>query len=117
MGYRVPDKIGGIQNTFKYKGFVLRISMDYAMGHVINDGELGRSMGQGRSSNEGAPREALGNETWQNQGDEGKKYPRFSFSDYDIGFRNHLRFIGSQTGYLGVGLDNSYGVDNSIYFS
>ena len=117
MGYRVPDKIGGIQNTFKYKGFVLRISMDYAMGHVINDGELGRSMGQGRSSNEGAPREALGNETWQNQGDEGKKYPRFSFSDYDIGFRNHLRFIGSQTGYLGVGLDNSYGVDNSIYYS
>ncbi len=117
MGYRVPDKIGGLQNTFKYKGFVLRISMDYAMGHVINDGELGRSLGQGRSSNEGAPREALGNDIWQKQGDTGKKYARFSFADYDIGFRNHLRFISSQTGYSGVGIDNSYGVDNSIYYS
>ena len=117
MGYRVPDKIGGLQNTFKYKGFVLRINMDYAMGHVINDGELGRAMGQGRSSNEGAPREALGNDTWQKQGDAGKKYPRFSFADYDIGFRNHLRFISGQTGYSGVGIDNSYGVDNSIYYS
>lgn len=117
MGYRVPDKIGGMQNTFKYKGFVLRISMDYAMGHVINDGELGRAMGQGRSSNEGAPREALGGDVWQKQGDAGKLYPRFSFADYDIGFRNHLRFINGQTGYTGVGIDNSYGVDNSIYYS
>ncbi len=116
MGYRVPDKIGGLQNTFTYKGFTLRINMDYALGHVISDGELGRSMGQGRSSNEGAPRQALRSDTWQQQGDVGKKYPRFSFADYDIGFRNHLRF-SSQSGYTGVGIDNSYGVDNSIYYS
>ena len=117
MGYRVPNKIGGMQNTFRYKGFTLKFNVDYAMGHVINDGELGRALGQGRSSNEGAPREALGNDIWQKQGDTGKKYPRFSFADYDIGFRNHLRFISSQTGYSGVGIDNSYGVDNSIYYS
>ena len=117
MGYRVPDKLGGMQNTFKYKGFTLRINVDYAMGHIINDGELGRALGQGRSSNEGAPAEALGNNIWQKQGDAGKKYPRFSFADYDIGFRNHLRFISGQTGYAGVGIDNSYGVDNSIYYS
>ncbi|HPT31177.1 MAG TPA: SusC/RagA family TonB-linked outer membrane protein, partial [Prolixibacteraceae bacterium] len=116
MGYRVPDKIGGWQNSFSYKGFVLKINMDYAMGHVISDGELGRAMGQGRSSNEGAPRMALSDKTWQKQGDVGKKYPRFSFADYDIGFRNHLRF-SSLSGYSGVGLDNSYGVDNSIYYS
>jgi len=116
MGYRVPDKIGGFQNSFTYKGFTLRVNMDYAMGHVISDGELGRAMGQGRSSNEGAPRQALRSDTWQNQGDEGKKYPRFSFADYDIGFRNHLRF-SALSGYSGVGLDNSYGVDNSVYYS
>jgi hypothetical protein len=116
MGYRIPDKMGGWQNTFTYKGFILRINMDYAMGHVISDGELGRAMGQGRSSNEGAPRQALSNQTWQAQGDAGKKYPRFSFADYDIGFRNHLRF-STLSGYSGVGLDNSYGVDNSIYYS
>ena len=117
MGYRVPDKLGGFQNTFKYKNFSLRVNMDYALGFVINDGELGRAMGQGRSSNEGAPMEALRSDTWQKQGDTDKKYPRFSFADYDIGFRNHLRFISSQTGYAGVGIDNSYGVDNSIYYS
>lgn len=117
MGYRVPDKIGGFQNTFRYKGFALRVVMDYAMGHVINDGELGRAIGQGRSSNEGAPRQAIGDNIWKEQGDEGKLYPRFSFADYDIGFRNHLRFISSQTGYQMVGLNSSYGVDNSIYYS
>ncbi len=117
MGYRVPDKIGGMQNTFTWKGFTLRFTMDYALGHVINDGELGRAIGQGRSSNEGAPRQALGNEIWKVQGDVGKKYPRFSFADYDIGFRNHLRFISALTGYSGVGIDNSYGVDNSIYYT
>lgn len=116
MGYRVPDKIGGFQNTFSYKGFILKINMDYAMGHVISDGELARAMGQGRSSNEGAPRQAIGEDIWKNQGDAGKLYPRFSFADYDLGFRNHLRF-SSLSGYSGVGLDNSYGVDNSIYYS
>ncbi|MEI7420883.1 MAG: SusC/RagA family TonB-linked outer membrane protein [Prolixibacteraceae bacterium] len=116
MGYRVPDKIGGFQNTFTYKGFSLRVNMDYAMGHVISDGALGREMGQGRGSNEGAPRMALSDETWQKQGDVGKKYPRFSFADYDIGYRNHLRF-SSLSGYSGMGFDNSYGVDNSIYYS
>ena len=117
MGYRVPDKIGGMQNTFKYKGFALRIAVDYALGHVINDGELARSLGQGRSSNEGAPGQAIGNDIWQKQGDAGKLYPRFSFADFDLGFRNHLRFINSMVGYTGVGIDNSYGVDNSIYYS
>jgi TonB-linked SusC/RagA family outer membrane protein len=116
MGYRVPDKIGGFQNTFSYKGLTLRVNMDYAMGHVISNGELGRAMGQGRGANEGAPRQALSDETWQKQGDVGKKYPRFSFADYDIGYRNHLRF-STLSGYSMVGFDNSYGVDNSIYYS
>ena len=117
MGYRVPDKMGGMQNTFRFKGFELRFTFDYAAGHVISDGALGRAMGSGRSYNEGAPREALGSDTWQEQGDTGMKYPRFSFGDYDVGFRNHLRFVPNLTGMRGLGIDDGYGVDNSIYYS
>jgi hypothetical protein len=116
MGYKTPDKIGGWQNTFSYKGISLRVNMDYALGHVISNGALGRSLGQGRSFNEGAPSEALGNEIWKESGDVGKKYPRFSFGDYDIGYRNHLRIIQNITGYAGMG-NSTYGLDNSIYYS
>jgi len=115
QGYRVPDKIGGMQNTFKYKGFSLRIAMDYALGHVISNGALARSMGQARSYNEGAPGEAVGPDTWQVQGDEGKIYPRFSLGDWDQGYRNHLRLINYTVGYYGMGVGDAYGTDNSIY--
>lgn len=117
IGYRVPDKIGGFQNTFTYKRITMRFTMDYAFGHVVSNGALARAMGQGRSFNEGAPREALGEDTWKAPGDEGKVYPRFSFGDYDIGQRNHLRFVHASAGYTDVGLGDSYGVDNSIYYS
>ena len=117
MGYPTPDKIGGFQNTVKFKGFTLRVNMDYAMGHVISNGSLARGLGQGRSYNEGAPLEAIGKEIWKEQGDERKKYPRISFGDWDVGRRNHLRFVGHLTGYRDVGLSSVYGVDNSIYYS
>ena len=116
MGYRTPDKVGGWQNTLSYKGISLRFTIDYAMGHVISNGALGRSLGQGRSSNEGAPREAIGNDIWQKQGDSGKKYPRFSFADFDIGQRNHLRMVSNILGLTDVGNGYMYGLDNSIYY-
>ena len=110
MGYRAPDKIGGMQNTFTYKSFMLRLAVDYAFGHVISNGALARSLGQGRAFNEGAPAEALGNDIWKKPGDEGKKYARFSFADYDFGQRNYIRQVTS------VGTNNSYGVDVSTMF-
>ncbi|WP_217605570.1 SusC/RagA family TonB-linked outer membrane protein [Chitinophaga sp. GbtcB8] len=109
LGYRNPDKIGGIQNTFNYKGFSLRITADYALGHIISNGALARSMGQGRAFNEGAPSQAIGPDVWKTQGDEGKKYARFSFADYDFGQRNYLR---SAT----LGNNNGYGSDVSVMF-
>jgi TonB-linked SusC/RagA family outer membrane protein len=111
MGYRTPDKIGGMQNTFTYKSITLRFAMDYALGHVISNGALARSLGQGRAFNEGAPAEALGNDIWKQPGDVGKKYARFSFADYDFGQRNYIRQVTS------VGTNNSYGVDVSSMFS
>jgi TonB-linked SusC/RagA family outer membrane protein len=109
MGYRNPDKIGGIQNTFGYKGFSLRVNADYALGHLISNGALARSLGQGRAFNEGAPSEALGSDIWKNQGDEGKKYARFSFADYDFGQRNYLRNAP-------LGNNSSYNSDVSVMF-
>lgn len=109
IGHRNPDKIGGIQNTFSYKGISLRINADYALGHLISNGALARSMGQGRAFNEGAPSQALGDDVWKNQGDVGKKYARFSFADYDFGQRNYLR-NGS------LGNNSSYNSDVSTMF-
>lgn len=109
MGYRNPDVIGGIQNTFSYKGFSLRVNADFAMGHLISNGALARSLGQGRAFNEGAPSEALGSDIWKNQGDQGKKYARFSFADYDFGQRNYLRNAP-------LGNNSSYNSDVSVMY-
>ncbi|WP_232825945.1 SusC/RagA family TonB-linked outer membrane protein [Chitinophaga alhagiae] len=109
QGYRTPDKIGGWQNNFSYKGINLKISVDYAMGHMISNGALARSLGQGRAFNEGAPEQALGPDIWQKPGDAGKKYARFSFADYDFGQRNYLR--GAT-----LGVNNSYSSDVSVMY-
>ena len=109
MGYRNPDKMGGVQNTFSYKGFSLRVNADYALGHLISNGALARSLGQGRAFNEGAPSQALGSDIWKNQGDEGMKYARFSFADYDFGQRNYLRNAP-------LGNNSSYNSDVSVMY-
>lgn len=114
MGYKTPDKTGGWQNTFSYKGLSLRVAVDYALGHVISDGATARAMGSSRAYNEGCPALAMSSETWQKEGDIAK-YPRYSFGDFDIGYRNHQRQI-STVGYKGMG-HGTYGVDNSIYYS
>lgn len=90
-GYRTPKITGGMQNTFSYKGITLRFTMDYALGHIIENGALARALGTGRSYNEGAPMEALGNDIWQKEGDVNKRYARFSFADFDDGQRNYIR--------------------------
>ncbi|MBB5440725.1 TonB-linked SusC/RagA family outer membrane protein [Pedobacter sp. AK017] len=110
MGYRNPNKMGGMQNTFTYKNLSLRFTMDYALGHLISNGALARSLGQGRAFNEGAPAIAIGPDIWQNQGDTDKKYARFSFADFDFGQRNYLR-----NGTLGN--NNGYNSDVSAMFS
>ncbi len=101
IGYRNPDKIGGMQNTFTYKSLSLRVAVDYALGHMISNGALARSLGTGRAFNEGAPAQALGPDIWQKPGDTGKKYARFSFADADFGQRNYLRSatLGNNNGY------------------
>jgi TonB-linked SusC/RagA family outer membrane protein len=112
MGYKTPNKIGGFQNTFTYKSFTLRVNMDYALGFVISDGALARSLGQGRAYNEGAPAQALGNDIWQKSGDVDKLYARFSFGDADFGQKNFIR-QGAST----VGTGSGYASDVSTMIS
>jgi TonB-linked SusC/RagA family outer membrane protein len=108
VGYRTPNITGGIQNTFSYKGISLRFNMDYAMGHIIENGHLARALGSGRAFNEGAPLEALGNDIWKQEGDVNKRYARYSLGDADIGQRNFMR-----QGPAGVGVAQGYGSDVS----
>jgi len=107
-GYRTPRITGGMQNTFSYKGISVRFTMDYALGHMIENGALARSLGMGRAFNEGAPAEALGNDIWQKEGDVGKKYARFSLGDADVGQNNYIRQAPG-----GVGVAQSYTSDVS----
>ncbi len=107
MGYITPDKIGGMQNTFTYKGISLRIAVDYALGHLISNECAGTFMGTGRAFNEGAPAEALGADIWQKRRGCRKKYARFSFADFDFGQRNYLR--GAT-----LGINQSYSSDVSV---
>ncbi|MES2377914.1 MAG: SusC/RagA family TonB-linked outer membrane protein [Bacteroidota bacterium] len=112
MGYKTPDVVGGMQNTFSYKAFTLRFNVDFSLGNVISNGNLARSLGQGRAYNEGAPIEALGNDIWQKPGDEGKKYARFSFGDADVGQKNFVRQAAAD-----VGTGSAYASDVSTMIS
>ncbi len=109
MGYIRPDKVGGLVNTFSYKGLTLRIVMDYAVGHVIDNGFKAQIMGSSRNNNN-AIDECLTN-TWQYAGD-GSEYPKYTVqSDYDYQYRNHCRW-DNQIGNSAQGASN-----NSLYYS
>lgn len=109
MGYIRPDKMGGIVNTFKYKGLSMRVVMDWAVGHVIDNGFKGQIMGSSRNNNN-AIKDAMTN-TWQSAND-GTKYPKYTVqSDYDYQYRNHMRWDNQ------IGSNASGATNNSLYFS
>lgn len=109
MGYIRPDKTGGITNTLRFKGFTARAVMDWAIGHVIDNGFKGQIMGSSRNNNN-AIQEAMTN-TWQSDGD-GTRYPKYTVqSDYDYQYRNHMRW-DNQIGSTAQGSTN-----NSLYFT
>jgi hypothetical protein len=103
VGYKTPNKTGGMQNIITYKNFSMRINVDFSMGNVISNGSLARELGQGRAYNEGAPSVALGPDIWQKSGDVDKKYARFSLGDADFGQKNFMRQaaadVGTGSGY------------------
>lgn len=109
MGYIRPDKTGGMANTFRYKGFTLRAVVDYAMGHMIDNGFRARSNGSSRNNNMTIT-DQLSDATWKKPGDIAT-IPRYTVqSDVDYDFRNHLRW-DNQIGSTG------YASNNSLYYS
>jgi TonB-linked SusC/RagA family outer membrane protein len=115
MGYKQPDKYGGMTNSFSWKNLSARVVMNYALGHVISNGFRARANGNSRNRvmtiTDAIPEKGL---MWWEQGDNAK-YPRYSVaSDWDNGKRNHQRYVQA---YNDVGVDYGYYTDNSLYIT
>lgn len=110
MGWEAPDKMGGITNTFRWKGLTARFVMDYALGHVISNGWRARANGNARNRVMTIT-DVLSDDMWWEQGDIAT-IPRYSAaSDWDNGKRNHIR----STSYSMVGPRHNYSYPNSRY--
>lgn len=113
IGYETPNIIGGLVNNFNYKGFNIRIAMDYALGHVINNGWKARANGNARN-NVMTITDVLQDNFWQNQGDIAT-YPRYdNASDFDNGYRNHIRGTFGVNSNIGNRVGG--GTSNTLYF-
>ncbi|WP_289024436.1 SusC/RagA family TonB-linked outer membrane protein [uncultured Salegentibacter sp.] len=112
VGWKYPSIRGGMVNTLSWKGLSVRVAVDYALGHSIANEPLIRSMSNARN-NVMTMDEALGDNVWMEQGDEGMTYPRYDiFSDWDSGARNYLRDLGAN-GSLGT---SGGGGHNSAFY-
>lgn len=109
IGYIRPDRMGGMVNTFNYKGLSVRFVMDFALGHVIDNAFRGRSIASARNNNMTLT-DVLSDEIWKEQGDIAT-IPKYSVrSDADYGIRNHLRAAD------GLGGSSGYYTHNSLYY-
>lgn len=91
MGYIRPDKTGGMVNTLRFKGLTARLVVDYAVGHVIDNGFRAKANGSSRNNNV-ALADAMSDDVWKEQGDIAT-IPRYTVqSDFDYNFRNHQRW-------------------------
>lgn len=110
MGYIRPDKTGGMANTFQYKGFSLRFLVDYAVGHVIDNGFRAKANGSSRNNNMTLT-DVLSDQIWKKPGDHAT-IPRYTVeSDFDFGYRNHVRNDN------GIGNTIGNSSNNSLYYS
>jgi len=77
-GSAIPDVVGGINNTFRYRNLELSVLLTYQIGGEVNESRYGGLM---KFSNYGtAMHENLVDNRWQEPGDEAK-YPRLSHTD------------------------------------
>ena len=80
LGVTVPHSTGGLSNTFSYKGFTLRIYLDWALGHSLMDVDFKYHMMSTWNGNTNLAREALG--AWKQPGDAAKtKWARIAAHD------------------------------------
>jgi TonB-linked SusC/RagA family outer membrane protein len=122
IGYANPDRVGSIINTFSHKNLTFRTVMTYGLGHVISNKPRYRANANARNRVATTNDVTNGNIWWgpgfePYEGYDRTKaiYPRYSAaSDWDNGFRNHMR--NSPIGN-GGGSDNSAYIEKGDYLS
>lgn len=112
IGWANPDKKGALINSFSYKNFSLRFVMDFALGHSIANIWRCRANANARNAVITTDDVTNGN-IWWNPGDAATaKYPRYdNASDWDNGYRNHMRTIAY------AGMNSNGNADNTAYYS
>lgn len=112
IGWANPDKKGSLINSLSYKGFSFRFVIDYALGHSIANVWRCRANANARNAIVTTTDVTNGN-IWWNPGDAATvRYPRYDIaSDWDNGYRNHMRTIGY------AGMNSNGNADNTAYYS
>ncbi|MEG1564329.1 MAG: SusC/RagA family TonB-linked outer membrane protein, partial [Bacteroides sp.] len=112
IGWANPDKKGALINSLRYKNISFRFVIDYALGHTIANVWRARSNANARNAIITTTDVTNGN-IWWNPGDAATaKYPRYDIaSDWDNGYRNHMRTVGY------AGMNSNGNADNTAYYS
>lgn len=112
IGWANPDKKGALINALTYKNFSFRFVVDYALGHSIANVWRARANANARNAII-TTTDVINGNIWWNPGDAATcKYPRYdNASDWDNGYRNHMRTIAY------AGMNSNGNADNSAYYS
>ncbi len=112
IGWANPDKRGALINTIGYKNLTLRVVVDYALGNTIANIWRARINGSGRNADITTTDVTNGNIWWKPGDAATAKYPRYDVaSDWDNGYRNHMRTIAYS------GMNSNGNADNTAYYS
>lgn len=88
LGVTVPHSTGGLTNTFRYKDFNFGLTLDWALGHYINDNAMMRYFMNTFAGNYTIVNEVK--DCWKQPGDN-TKYAKFNSNDPDEGNYNFSR--------------------------
>lgn len=88
LGVTVPHSTGGLTNTFRYKDFNFGLTLDWALGHYINDNAMMRYFMNTFAGNYTIVDEVK--QCWKQPGDQ-TKYAKFNSNDPDEGNYNFSR--------------------------
>lgn len=112
IGWASPDKKGALINNVSYKNFSLRFVMDFALGHTIANIWRCRANANARNAIITTDDVTNGNIWWKTGDAATAKYPRYDVaSDWDNGYRNHMRTIAY------AGMNSNGNADNTAYYS
>ena len=112
IGWANPDKKGALINTLGYKGFTFRFRS--IMPWAIRIANVWRCRANANARNAIVTTTDVTNgNIWWSQGDAATaKYPRYDVaSDWDNGYRNHMRTIAY------AGMNSNGNADNTAYYS